>query len=113
MFLEACYLEIENEKVDKEKLDKRKYNGLVIDIRHSNFNMIKKVKSETRLPVLIAGVMSKDDALECLDYQPDGIIITCQNTIDQLTAVCKLQNSIRAYCQSIYIFSIWFLSNTE
>ncbi|XP_066934651.1 uncharacterized protein [Clytia hemisphaerica] len=87
---EACYLEIENEKVDKEKLDKRKYNGLVIDIRHSNFNMIKKVKSEARLPVLITGVMSKDDALECLDYQPDGIIITCQNTIDQLTAIDAL-----------------------
>ena len=90
MLIEPFYLKIENGKVDKEKLNKRKYKGLVVDLRQNDFNMVMKtVKSETRLPVLVKGVISKEDALECLDYHPDGIIVTCgDNFGDQLTAVC-------------------------
>ena len=60
---------------------------MVVDLSLENLERISAFKSKTGLPVLVAGVASRNDALKCLQYELDAIVVTT-NCEDQLTTVC-------------------------
>ena len=73
----------------------------IIDRPSLNWDELKKIRSYTKLPILLKGILHPDDAQLALEYEVDGIIVSnhggrqldhCISSLDALPDICEIIN---------------------
>ena len=96
--------------MDREtKYDARKYGKRTLNLPPDpskdlsyDWNIVKWIKKQTKLPILIKGVLSEEDAKLCLKYKVDGIWISnhggrmFNSGISSVEAIIKIKKIVKS-----------------
>ena len=76
-------------KIHNTEKNQQHYQGIIIDILQDNMkNTVSSLRNITSLPILVTGVMGVDDALTCLEFGVDGLVVANgSGCSDQVNAV--------------------------